>query len=318
MILNLKNQTIGTIMKSKLVLFTAIFLLIIISSVIYFKYYTSARAPLTYGVFSKDESQLDIRNVKYAHFFTVWGPEFETQNQIIFEKINKHKKIGIITLEPWPLFKEGSDREALLTNIKNGLYDQTIKDYCIKIDQNTKSETILRLGHEMELFSTSRYPWAIKNASLFKDMYKHYIDQCRSVTNKVNFMWSPAGNEGLDNYYPGDKYVDTIGFSWYSYPAFEWFTYKKIYSFENIMDDKYNRLKKYNKPLIAAEFGFAGVKTEKENIITELKNKKNIEQKYPLLSSIIIFSDKTESWVPNTIEKPDWTLTTQELEAFIK
>jgi cellulose synthase (UDP-forming) len=304
--------------NKKFLLTLAIVLFLLINSVLlYFsltKKNTVNNEPIKIGLFSKNEDEYLLSNVDKIHYFSVWGKEFETKNLSILNKINAFNKPGLITLEPWPQFGEGNDRRLLLSNIKNGKYDETIKEYCSMVDKISKTKIYLRVGHEMELNESSRYPWSFSDPELFVYAYRNYVDQCKSVTNKINYVWSPAGNNKQELYYPGDKYVDTVGMSWYSYPAFEWFTYKKIIPFREIMDDKYSRVSRFNKPIMAAEFGYAGTPDQKDVIYKTLLNLKEVKKSYPLLESIVFFSDKTESWVPNIIEAPDWTITPEQLK----
>ena len=192
------------------------------------------------------------------------------------------------------------------------------------MEANSNKDIFVRWGHEMELFETSRYMWASKDSELFVRAYKTWVDTCRMFTKKIKYTWSPAGNKGQENYYPGDSYVDNIGFGWYSYPAYEWYSYKKILTFNEIISEKYNRVKIYNKPLIIAEFGIAGNKKEKTTMIDSITNYKRntgktLEETFPLITDIIIFAeDKTESWLENIIEAPEWALTTEEIEKINK
>ncbi len=266
------------------------------------------------GLFSKNEDQYLLNNIDRIHYFSVWGKEFDDRNNTILSRIEAIGKPGIVTLEPWPQFEENNDRKLLLTNIKDGKYNQIIKDFCSLADSKIKDKLYLRVGHEMELNNTSRYPWSFNEPELFIFAYRNYVDQCKSVTSKVIYVWSPAGNDKQELYYPGDNYVDIVGMSWYSYPAYEWFTYKKILPFDEIMKDKYNRVSRFNKPIMAAEFGFAGTPDQKLTIFNPLLNRGDLKKKYPLLESIVLFSDKTESWVPNIIEPPDWTITEEKLK----
>jgi beta-mannanase len=271
---------------------------------------------LLIGLYTEKTNENSLENIDIKHYFSVWGKEFNTKNDEYikvfnqahkehYEKYGREKK-ALLTVEPWPQFGEESDRSLLLNNIANGKYNDIIKDLCSSIQQKSEIKVIIRWGHEMELFKTSRYPWAFSDSKLFIKAYQKWVDTCNSHTSKVKYMWSPAGNEGFDSYYPTDKYVDYVGLSWYSYPAFEWYTYQKIYTFEEIMSDKYNRLKKFNKPVYAAEFGIAGLDDHKKKMYEILKDREKIKDKYPLLEAIVLFSDETESWVEGKIEAPNW------------
>ncbi len=281
--------------------------------------FTSLSTPTTsksleYGIYSIDPTHYQLNNFTIHHYFSTWHPNENARNIDILTKINStinnprlSPKSGLITLEPWPIFNENKDQSLLLTNIANGLYSKPIADFCGLIEKSAKSTITVRWGHEMDLFQSSSYPWTTPDTALFIKAYKKWVDTCNQSTSKVKYMWSPSGHKGNDKYYPGDNYVDYVGMSWYSYPAFEWYTYgKKILTFKQHMDWKYNYLKGFNKPIIAAEFGAA--ETNKTDVLKMIKNKSLIERDYPLLHSIILFSDYTPSWIPNKISNPDWRL----------
>jgi beta-mannanase len=266
------------------------------------------------GLFTRNKSEYTLPNIEIKHYFSVWGKDFTNQNQEYINTFNKANKEALLTVEPWGQFNEGNDRALLLNNIKNNKYHDIIKDLCSTIETKSNTTITIRWGHEMELFSSSRYPWAYNDGELFIYAYRKWVDTCRQYSRKVQYMWSPASNNGQEKYYPGDNYVDIIGMSWYSYPAFEWYTDKTIRSFEDIMNDKYSRLTRYKKPIYAAEFGIAGTKEHKEQLYSKIADRQELKKNYPLLAAIILFSDKTESWVEQKIEAPDWTIPATILE----
>lgn len=300
-----------SLLKQYILLLSVLILLMIILVTFYTTNIGYASKPLTIGLYSKDDKDYDLSNFKSKHVFSVWGKEFDDNSNNYFEIYNKNvdnEVPNILTLEPWPQYQENADKDLLLSNISNDKYHDQIRHLCTSIDTNLKSKLIVRWGHEMELWETSRYPWASKNYQLYIRAYQKWVDTCKIYSKKILYMWSPASNNGQQQYYPGSQYVDYVGMSWYSYPAYEWYSYKKVNSFYEIMNDKYNRLKGYNKPIIAAEFGVAGDYNNKKYVIDILKNKQDLKLKYPNLVSIILFKDKTESWVPNVIESPDWVI----------
>ena len=267
--------------------------------------------PISIGIFSKNGLDYDLPNLKSKHIFTVWGKEYDDKKEEYFNIFDKNispDEPNILTVEPWPILGENSNRDLLLTNIRDDKYHGVIKQLCTSIESKSKSKIIIRLGHEMELYETSRYPWASKNSELFKQAFQKWVETCKQYSKKILYMFSPASNNGQEKYYPGSEYVDYVGMSWYSYPAYEWYTYKEVYNFYKIMDDKYPRLVQYNKPIIAAEFGVAGTMDHKKEMLSIIKYKQELKNRYPNLVALTLFNDVTESWVPNKIELPDWTI----------
>jgi beta-mannanase len=283
----------------------------------------SSNYSIRLGVFSSTASQYDLDNVEIDHYFTVWGPELEAKNKqhiIDFNTNNtkRREKLGksrtaLLTVEPWGMFEEGNDRRLLLSNISNGKYTPIIKNLCELVNNINADSIILRWGHEMELHDSSRYPWAFNDPELFINAYRKWVDTCRLSSNKVQFMFSPAGNIGQEQYYPGDKYVDSVGMSWYSYPDFEWYSYQKVLTFQDIMNDKYGRVSRYNKPIIAAEYGMAGSQEQKTKMLQPLSNLAQVKKDYPLMDGIVLFSTASESWAEGKIPAPDWNLTDKQI-----
>lgn len=279
---------------------------------------------VNFGLFSQDKEDYKINSMSIIHEFTVWGPNFKKKNQDYIKtfntlgeasrKVNRNKpKTPLITLEPWPLLGEDTNREQLLRNIAIGEYDFAIKEFCYTIQKNSFYTVTVRWGHEMEMGNNSRYPWALDNPELYISAYRRWVDTCKSVTRKVKYMWAPAGLAGQEKFYPGNSYADFVGFGMYSYPAYDIYSLGREFGFDELLNDRYYRMNTYNKPLVIAELGIAGSGENKNNIINKLRDNRILRERYPLLHSIVLFSDKTESWVPNVVEEPDWRLNREQL-----
>lgn len=277
---------------------------------------------IDFGLYSSNSKDYQTKNLKIYHNFTTWHPRDFAQTKDAITTLNKLSRTnssltGLLTIEPWPIYGEGQNRELLLNNIINDKYSSNIKQTCSFIEKNSKAPISLRWGHEMDLYESSIYPWTTSNGELYIRAYKKWVDTCKKYSKKSKFVWSPAGNNGNEKYYPGDNYVDSVGMSWYSYPAFEWYSYgQRILSFNHIMNWKYHALKQFNKPIMIAEFGFA--EGNKTNIYESLLNSEKIKREYPLISSIILFSDHTPSWIPGVISSPDWRIDRKKLDSIIK
>ncbi len=266
----------------------------------------SQQTSIDFGIHSTESSQLSLSNMKINHYFTTWHDNESNQTKQQITRMNNNGKTAMLTVEPWPKYSEGKD--VFLANIRDGKYGSDIANLCSYIQTNYNGKIILRWGHEMDLYQTSRYPWATQDGNFYIDAYRKWVDTCKQYTTKGLYMWSPAANWGNEKYYPGNGYVDYVGFSWYSYPAYEWYMYGRILGFKEIMDWKYNVLKQFNKPIIAAEFGMA--EQNKTDIRSRLLNPQQLKNEYPLLQSIVLFSEHTESWIPSVISSPDWTIDT--------
>jgi beta-mannanase len=257
-----------------------------------------------WGIYDKKREFFSRQSVKYDHFFSVWGQKHANDIDQAISFANYNNRDLLMTIEPWPLFNEVNGGHLFYNIIKNK-YNEQIKTLCTALQTKTNNNVIIRWGHEMELYTTSRYPWSTPYPASFQEAYRTWVNNCRAVASKIKFMWSPAGNTGAEKYYPGDTYVDYIGFSAYSYPAYEYYTYKSLLTVETILNDRYNRLAKFNKPLIAAEFGIAG------DMLTKQKNFESLKvliaaNKYPNLQAVIIFNSNDVSWIPDKISAPNF------------
>lgn len=270
--------------------------------------------PIVFGIQGNNKNLYNYQNLSISHHFTTWNPKETNRTLDLIKGFNKtyksssnRIKSAMLTVEPWPAFGD-YDRAQFLTNIGNGMYDGLTKTFCQNIEKNSTSTIALRWGHEIDLYDSSRYPWAVNKPELYIKAYRRFVDICRKETKKASYIWSPSGNKGNNRFYPGDKYVDIVGMSWYSYPEFEMQIYKRVLGFDEIMDWKYNELKGYNKPIMAAEFGIAGTWEHKYKMYSNLNRSDLLKKKYPLMHSYVLFSDKTESWMPGIISEPDWTV----------
>jgi hypothetical protein len=151
----------------------------------------------------------------------------------------------LITIEP----RGEDDGAKLLSDISDGKYDQQL-DKLISVSKASNNTIYIRFAHEMEL--ANLYPWGNQSPQLYINAYRHTIDRFQSQgANNVKFVWSPAGNYGAGDYYPGDKYVDAIGTTvlydeyWYG---------SNLPSFESLSESR-QWLHQYNKPVWIVEFG---------------------------------------------------------------
>jgi endoglucanase len=85
-------------------------------------------------------------------------------------------------------------------------------------------------------------PWAIKPAADFIAAFRQFVTNFKRTSRTSFIVWSPVGNEGCEQYYPGDDVVDYTGYSLYELPAasINWFGREQ--SFADWMDQKYHIL----------------------------------------------------------------------------
>jgi len=232
------------------------------------------------------------------HYFVSWNAD----KAVLQQDLNQSGSRGhspLVTVEPYA--KAGLSSNSLLADIRNGMYDQNIQNVCGAVSQFGRP-VLVRWGHEMELVN-GRYPWATNDASSYVTAYRYFVDHCRGIASNASFVWSPAGNRELSAYWPGASYVDSIGLSMYSYPAWEIGYYGYVRTFEQAFGERYGFVQGYGKPVIIAEFGATA--TGKEQWLTKALASL---PRFPLVVSAVFFNAQDPApWGPN-YPAPDWRL----------
>jgi beta-mannanase len=267
---------------------------------------------MNYGIVDPESKFTNSKLITIENKFVAWDADKNLDFTNALDEIINAKRIPMITVEPWGLVK---DKPYNMKDLNGEVYQNTIKTICRSVEAR-KKKTIIRWGHEMEQVG-SRYPWGNGDSEGFKTAYKFWVDTCRTETKLVDFMWSPAGREGLEAYYPGADYVDIIGLSTYGYPEYEEKALGKKYNFEDHFNERYKRVEKYGKDVYLAEFGVAGTAEYKEQWLKQARASILDPFKYPNLRGVIYFQffDK-EPWVEG-INAPDFRIATS-LFPFIK
>ncbi len=200
-----------------------------------------------------------------------WG---DAKNNFDFNWANMIKNqnsIPLITWEPW-IPVAGYDRSEQkvdqkkfrLIHIANGDFDNYIKKFADDV-KSYKYPVMIRFAHEM---NGNWYSWGSKfntpGEYIAAWRHVHDIFLSEGATN-VTWLWSPnaiyvdsqvpyAGQ--IKMFYPGDKYVDWVGFSAFNwagiYKQNVWQTPSDLYT-TTISD-----LATLNKPIIIAETASAG------------------------------------------------------------
>ena len=284
------------------------FLIIIISLATFALVAFSLIAPFTphkfvyQGVVDGEGAYDNIGLITMENRFIAWDKNAISFGETL-DAIQAKKRLPVVTIEPWGLV-DGEDYN--FKNLQDETYKTAIKNICKAIEQRGK-KVILRWGHEMEQVG-SRYPWASNDAEGYKSAYRFFVNTCANETKLVEFMWSPAGQANLINYYPGSEYVDIIGLSTFGYPEYEQKEFGNKLSFEDTFTERYKRVEKYGKDVYLAEFGVAGDEAYQKKWMSNAKKAILDPLKYPNLRGIIYFHGGDEKpWVEG-INPPNFRL----------
>jgi endoglucanase len=254
------------------------------------------------GVVDGEGYYNNLATVSIDNRFIPWEKTSDVFAKNLDDIISKKRK-PMVTIEPWGIV-EGEEFSFL--NIQKPFYSDVIHNICKSVQQRGK-KVILRWGHEMEQVG-SRYPWASIDSEGYKSAFKFWVDTCRTETQLVEYMWSPAGQQNLINYYPGPEYVDIIGLSTFGYPEYEQKEFDKKLTFEDTFNERYKRVEKYGKDVYLAEFGVAGDEKYQKSWMTQAKKVILDPLKYPNLRGVIYFHGGDEKpWVEG-INPPNFRL----------
>lgn len=290
--------------KYKKKLFIGTFILAIILLILELISYITTY-PKIIGMYDPEDTFVEEKGVTMRGIYFAWNKDISVITAEL-KKATERQRAFLVTIEPWPepagfRYKSNND---LLKAIIAGKYDQTTNDIC-DILSIAQVPVYIRWGHEMEL-ENSRYPWSNASPELYIQAYKHFIDECRSKGNIFKFVWSPAGEKGLENYWPGEKYVDVVGLSLYSFDQYDQKYVGHQRSFKEVFLPKYDRLKNYRKPVLIAEMGVTGTDNYKLEWIGGMLNDLH---NYSRLKGFVYLNaiDPQAIWEKG-LDNPDWRL----------
>jgi hypothetical protein len=224
-----------------------------------------------------DFESLVNKNIAWAYFSNNWLNEIQFPiNEVNI--INSAGKIPFIRMMPRTNFNEGGpDPNYTMQRILDGDFDTELTQWAIDA-ANTSSPLLVEFGTEV---NGNWFPWngqfngaevttAYGDQTLadgperFRDAYRHIIDICNNngATNitwffHVNAFGYPKTNwNKIENYYPGDNYIDWFGVSVYGPQRTE----DDFQEFAEIMDVIYPELIELsNKPIAILEFAITEI-----------------------------------------------------------
>jgi beta-mannanase len=165
-----------------------------------------------FGAYDPHADFTDDGNVKIEALFLPWQDVDLTTLRDADDYARQRGRDLLISVEPWTWSKtEHISPAALLQGILSGQYDGNIAAIC-DIAGKFRTPTTIRWAQEME-DPRMRFSWQGWTGEEYKAGYRRFVDHCRASAPRAKFMWSPKGLPGLDKYYPGDAYVDSIGLS---------------------------------------------------------------------------------------------------------
>jgi len=264
--------------------------------------FAQAGQKLPFGIYDPDGTFSEVKGVGIEHIYIPWEDvdlnSLHTADQYALDR----GRDLLITVEPWSWSPDwNTTSEQLQQGIVSGDYDRTIANVCTTAG-SLKGKVTIRWAHEMDL-ANDRFPWSKWNPADYVTAYRHFADQCRKYAPNARYMWSPRGNATLQDYYPGDEYVDVIGLSVFGLQQYDIDHLGHASTFAESLRQGYDLAVGYGKPIEVAELGFRGDAAYMDKWRHDMLA---VGAEFPALEAVIYFNEiETFAW-PAPYGYPDW------------
>ncbi|MCP4649469.1 MAG: PEP-CTERM sorting domain-containing protein [PVC group bacterium] len=282
------------------------------------------RAPYDYEV--RDFENITGHHLDSVQLFWAWNdgsfPGADLDTGVRYHDGYNTQTSLQLTWEPWSR-AGGTDASYTLPNIINGTYDSYITQFANDC-YSWQAPIRLRFAHEMITPSGTDnwYPWQ-NNPTEYTQAWRHIYNifeqesASRAVDN-VEFVWAPLGAIGntttLQQYYPGQEYVDWIGMGGHNAgedgePGWPYWQ-----NFDDLFANVYNVVTQHpeifgDKEMMIAEFSSADGDSPSDKATWIAQAFSRIKNNYTKISAFYWF---------NTVKEHDWRInsTPESLAAF--
>jgi beta-mannanase len=254
------------------------------------------------GVYDPHGAFKTTHGIAIEHVFIPWENVDVSSLKLVEQYAHSRGRRLMVTVEPWSWSSPVQMApDQLRKNISEGHYDQTIDAICSQI-ADSKTPPLVRWGHEMDL-SSGRYPWSNWKPADYIGAFRHVVDRCRRIAPKAVFIWSPRGDLHMNDYYPGDAYVDIVGLSIFGLQAYDRQAFGGERSLAELLGTSYGTAEVHKKPIMIAEYGCSG---DDEYVKRCSDFSPAVLAMFPLLQSVVFYSrEETADW-PQAYGRPDW------------
>ena len=259
---------------------------------------------MPYGAFDPEGDYSDEPDAVIEHVFLPWEDVSLISLLDADEYALERGRALMVTIEPWTwTVDERNTPDFLRNGILNGYYDANMRGIC-QVLKDLQSPISVRWAHEMER-NEGQFIWSDWDPEDYITSYKRMIDICRDQAPDITVVWSPAGDDGLEDYYPGDDYVDIVGLSIFGLEQWEIDILGGARKYQQWLDETYARVEVFGKPVIVAELGFVGSAAYVAQWEGEVRQP---QPDKPLLSGVVYFNQKEVYPWPDGYGLPDWRL----------
>lgn len=231
--------------------------------------------------------------------FHAWGDNanwatFQTDR---IDNVVSRGATPLITWEPWSPFAGVAQPAYRLANIANGDFDVYVDAWAAAAAADGRT-IYLRFGHEM---NGDWYPWGAgvsgNTPADYVAAWRHVHDRFAAAgADNIRWVWSPDVVEGpnypsMDEFYPGDDYVDWVGLDGYNWGDNQW------RSFGTAFGRAYDTATHLTaKPIMVSEFASSDSPGSKPAWIEDAFETQ-LPLKFPRIRAVIWFNfDKERDW----------------------
>lgn len=215
-----------------------------------------------FGAF-EHRSRFDVPGVVRHEFVTFGRDSVDLIRTGVYAAASQDQVL-LLSWEP-KLIGQPVASDRMLRDIVAGDYDEYVAEVAEEL-RATRQPVLLRFAPEMDLKHGRMHPWAGADPALYVAAWRHvHRTFDREGAANVRFAWTPAGQfvDGLfdsDRWYPGDRWVDWVGFSTYSYWGWEEWDAERtrthaVRSPSELIVPRYDAIAEHGKPVIFPELG---------------------------------------------------------------
>ena len=258
---------------------------------------------ITIGAYDPANLLDEMPELSIDHVFLQWNSFNKATLDHVSERAKSQRKTVMVTIEPFTRAQNWRDgRESLFSEIVSGSYDGVIREICESLAA-LGPRVLIRWGHEMD-DPDDRYPWAKSDPAGYINAYRHFVKECRRKNSHGKYVWSPKAKGNVANYYPGDGYVDFVGYSAYFLEAWDLENPQQASAEASVVQSRYRRVAGFGKPVIIAELGVSGSSDYVRSSLRGLSQQIRVGA-LPLLRAVVYFNDREpHTW--GAFGSPDW------------
>lgn len=214
-------------------------------------------------------------------------------------------RVPIVSLEPFT-----TSGDNVLFDTTRGLNDNILAQLSMVLS-TYQGEVWLRWAQEPEL--TNLYPWSQGWPDRYITAFRYVVNYLRAgvvESERLKFIFAPAGNYAGIYYFPGFEYVDAISLTLLSDSTWDtqWSGNGQTRSFSELLQEKYWHYAQFNLPMFLGEFGVSRVTENERQAWLEAALGELETGNWPYLVGVVYFNARNaeNQW---TQHLPDWSIT---------